>query len=1056
MKKTQLLELISNIRATFMSFFAIALFVLLSIGVFAGISWTSLALQNAADRIYDEGKLYDVEIQFPNGLTDEDIEKIKKIEGVDEIETGYVTTQTMLVSGKSYVTKITSLSETMNQPINVEGKLPEKKNEIALNRKWAEEKGVKVGDKVEFKHDKKRDKNDGMKYLTTDTFKVTAIVDSPAYVSYNTSSYGIANIGSGYIQCLAFTSEKSFDKDAYLGYVEAYIRSDSLRGLRTGSSKHTERLNALTGSITDLGDTLSNQRYKDIKTEYENKIKKLQNKLDKAKSKIQNAEKKLADSRVKLRAAHAEYDESKKKLDAGYQQLIKGQAEYDKAMSDYKESEQFLSDMRVYRDKYENDTLMYADIVLMKQTIDDYRTGRVEENDNTVIFDASVEEFFEHVTEDDWDGDENAERRGRNRAEILEKMDECLEQGETKLAEAKIKLDDGKKTLDDGWAKYNRYNEKLKKAKEKLDEYDAKLAANEAKLADSKSKYQQNVKRLDKAKEKLKLIKNYQWTVISRENNGGQMIIRQYCDLTDNVRYSMAALFIIIGLLVSYSSISRIVKDQIIYIGTKKALGLRRKEITLSYLAYSGMAVIIGSILGLLLGTFGIERILANTIGNRFITGVYPSYFSVGQGVILVLVELVLVLMSTYLACKNTLNRQAVELLKGEKPPKGKERFFENWLIWQKLSLFSKTVVNNCINDRRRVIGTIIGIAGCTSLVVTAITVNNNIGKSMEYQYRDVYSFDTIVRYTDNAENEGGEIQGILDDMGAKSTKVYQSPYRIVKPDGTQDAVTVTVPFEDNYDSFVHLKGESASENYKDGVWISKGYASHFDTRPGDKVSIMDTEGQIHKFTVQGVFDHYMFNNQIVMSKEAFSKGFDEPAEANALIVDSGKNSADDIKSALKGVAGIRMVKDDYSSSKDLFDEFATIAGAIVIVYLVLSVLMAIIVLYDLYAAFIEEKKKELIVLMINGFSLKDARAYIYRDTVVLTVFGIVCGVIFGCIMGNVTILTLEPDKGFFVKCIDWQACMIGAAVSGALAILLCSIAMKKISRFKLSDINKL
>ena len=1055
MKKTQFIELLSNIKATFMSFFAIALFVVLSIGVFAGISWTSPALQSAADRIYDEGSLYDIEIQFPNGLTDKDLDKIRTVEGVDRIETGYVTTQMMRYGGKTHVTKITSLGKTMNQLVHVEGTLPVRRNEIAGNSRWAEEKGLKIGDKVSFKHDKKSDKKDGMKYLKEDRYKVTAIVDSPAYVSYNLSSYGMANIGSGYIQCLAFVSEKSFDTKAYPGYVEAYIRSDSLRGMRTGTKKYSERANEIAEEVTALGDGLSEKRYKDLKTEYRNKIKKYEKKLARSKTRIKNAEKRLADGKAKLRAYHAKYNSSKKKLDKGYRKLVNGQKTYDRALKDYNESKAFVAEMKMYRDKYASDTLTYSDIEEMNRTIDDYKEGRSEDSEYNVKYDENVELFFKTVTPEDWDGDENADRRAVGREENLKRIDENLAEADEKLAEAKVKLDDGKKKLDKGWAKYNKYKKKLNAGKAKLDAYDAKAAAYEAKIAAAKAKYKAGAAKLAKAKDNLKFIKNYDWTIITRENNGGQMVIQRFCDLTDNLRYSMATLFIIIGLLVSYSSISRIVKDQIVSIGTKKALGLRRREITLSYLAYSGVAVAIGSLLGLLLGTFGIEQILAKSIGPRFITGIYSSYFSPLQALGLVAIEMVMVLTTTYLACKNILDRQAVELLKGEKPPKGRERFFEKWMIWKKLPLFSKTVVNNCLNDRRRVIGTIIGIAGCTSLVVTALTVNNNIGKSMDYQYRDVYSYDTIVRYQTSSADPA-DIRSRLDGAGVESTKAYQSPYRIIKPDGSQTAVTITVPFEDNYSDFVHLNGESSEAEYKDGIWISKAYASHFDTDLGDKVRVMDSEGQIKKFTVQGIFDHYMFNNQIVMSRKVFRKVFEQPAEANVFIVDSGKLTADDIKDALKGAAGIRMVKDDYNASKDLFDEFANIAGAIVIVYLVLSVLMAIIVLYDLDSVFIDEKKKELIILMINGFSIKDARAYIYRDTVFLSVLGIICGVIFGCIMGNITVFTLEPDMGFFIKTIDLKACLIGACVSGALAAILCSIAMRKISRFKLADINKL
>ena len=192
------------------------------------------------------------------------------------------------------------------------------------------------------------------------------------------------------------------------------------------------------------------------------------------------------------------------------------------------------------------------------------------------------------------------------------------------------------------------------------------------------------------------------------------------------------------------------------------------------------------------------------------------------------------------------------------------------------------------------------------------------------------------------------------------------------------------------------------------------------------------------------------------MSKEAYLQEFESEAVPNAFLVDSGNLTAKDIKKALSGIKAVRMVKDDYQAAFDVFSDFSNIAGAVVVVYLVLSVLMAIIVLFDLYTVFIEEKKKELIVLMINGFSVRDARQYIYRDTIVLTIIGIILGVIFGAVMGNITIMTLEPDMAYFAKGIDWMACGFGAAASSVLAVVLCSAALRRISRFKLSDINKL
>ena len=329
-----------------MSFFAIMLFVVLSVGVFSGISWTSPALMGAADSLYDEGNLYDVEVQFPNGLTEEDMEKLMAVDGVDEIDTSFTSLQMLQNNGKDYVTKIMSLMDNINRPINVDGTLPQKAGEIALNRLWAQGQNVKVGDAITFKHDAGKGDEDGMTYLTCDTFTVTALVDSPAYVSYNLSSYGFANIGSGYIQCLAFVTTESFDSSAYPGYVQAYIRSDSLRGLGTADTEYKEKVQALSDDITELGNSLAEERYGGIMSQAQQKIGEAEETLADAKEKIEKGGEQIKEGKKALKEGKAEYKSNKKKLDEGYAKLTAGQKEYNDAKRKYDKSVVMYNSMK--------------------------------------------------------------------------------------------------------------------------------------------------------------------------------------------------------------------------------------------------------------------------------------------------------------------------------------------------------------------------------------------------------------------------------------------------------------------------------------------------------------------------------------------------------------------------------------------------------------------------------------------------------------------------------------------------------------------------------------
>ena len=209
----------------------------------------------------------------------------------------------------------------------------------------------------------------------------------------------------------------------------------------------------------------------------------------------------------------------------------------------------------------------------------------------------------------------------------------------------------------------------------------------------------------------------------------------------------------------SYSAVGRIVNEQVTQIGTKKALGLRSREITLSFLAYSGMAVIVGALVGVVAGVIVVEGIISQALSSQFLFAGYPPYIGIPLAIAITAIELVLVLIATWIACRSILKKHAVELLRGKQPPKSVTRFYEKWKIWDKLPLLTQTMVNNCVNDKRRMFSTIVGVAGCAALIVTAITLNDDVLASYDKHYEDVYGFNGIV-YVD------AKVEGSAEDSG--------------------------------------------------------------------------------------------------------------------------------------------------------------------------------------------------------------------------------------------------------------------------------------------------
>ena len=1187
MKPTQIAELIANIKASFVSFFSILMFVAMGVGVFSGIFWASPALQTAADKVFNEGNLHHFQVVYPYGLTDDDVAKLSALPDVDGVEAGYQAVQDFENDNGSFCMKLQTMGRNIDELMVQEGALPLKAGQIALKASNAKFLGLQVGDTITFAHDGTDD--DGMKLLKTDTFTITALVESPEYIAYSGQTYGFSSSGSGSIDAIGWITNAAFDAKAFQdGFPVVNVRSAKLAAF-PGSfgDDYKQASSQVEQEIADLGEELGTARFNELHTEAQKQIENGQAELDKAAAQIADGEKQLADGeqkiadgekqiadgeaqledgKAKLAAGEKKYAAglkaykkkkaaAQKKLKAGKSTLDKAQAEYDKYAGLLKEAkaafntlqdkyaaakkkvdaaESALSKAKATKAKY--DKLLEKSKVTLKEywkavagaygSLDDlydqvraaikalnsaiekaaaeypdaHISGSIPVPASIAGIPASISEKAVEAASSKIDAQvkkaEELLSKARNATirvkgtdysfdtagAIVPAATKAIAQAEKELAKGKKKLDAGKKKYKKAKAAYDKAmaaaNKKLASAEKQLKAARAQVAQGEADLAsakqqladgkaqlkektaelkDGKKKYADGVAKLEDAKREFGLMKEYGWTVASRSYNGGAAEASIFSGITERLSFSMAALFLIVGLLVTYSAVSRIVHEQITQIGTKKALGLRSREVTMSFLAYAGIAVVLGSIVGLAVAVFLVEAIIGHALGARFIMGDYPAYFGIPLALGITLLELALVLAATWFACRGILKEQAVELLKGEKPPAAKQRFYEKWGAWERLPLFTQTIVNNCMNDKRRVFSTLVGVAGCTALVVTAITLNNDVLASYDKHYEEVYGFDAI-SYVEN-DKALGAVREALASAGATNAPVLHRRFAMQQSNGDRAALTVVVPDdEESFSALYHVNPIDGGDVdlSGDGVWVSEAFASHLGAKVGDELAVNGSDGSIVHLKIAGFERFYLTHHEAVMGKAAYEKAFGSNFKANALLVDTSASSFEEVDEAIAGVSGAQPLVDDHEVQRESFKAFSSVSSTVVLVYLMLAVLMALVVLLNLNVMFIEEKKRELIVLMINGFSVADAKRYIYRDTIALTVIGIVCGLVLGAVMGSITVATIEPTAASFFKGLDPIALAAGVGVCAVLALAMSIIALRRIPAFKLTDINKL
>ncbi len=1195
MKKIRLIELGAHIKTNFVAFLSISMFVALGMALFLGIQWSSVALSQAMDRYFESGNTHDIEISFPYGITEENIAELKKIDGVDNLETSYSGYAVVEQDSARYVMRLETAGERIDKPTVLEGSLPTKKGQVALVSWCAEKQGLKLGDTVKLKHDAtNKDDKDGMSGLTTDELTVCGLVEMPNYSYKMPGSLGVSNIGSGQADLVGLIAEETFDTSTFKeGYPVVRIRSNKLDGLETISQEYRDASAPIVGAITKLGGTLGLARFNNLRDEAKNKLDEVQAQIDDGEKQLEDGEKLISDGEKQLEEGKQKVEDGSKLLEDGQQQLIEGTQELVDGRQFLAESQlegQRLLDeayalLRENQTKYDLGLTQYNSFDEVyeefsnkfNQVVGEYDTfiqyySALESDvarldaDNTRLA-AAIEAYDPEHPDQTWGEVEAAYQAVTNDFKMMyethgsiavavdavcqklgiplsiedipapdipelvkEQPEEAksvlaisqeatgiahrfidriegasiniqgitlslkdipggLAQMLAKLTELKAQLDAGKAQLDAGWEEYNtnqqiyeqkiddalaeiqagqdkvdagraevEYNrQQLEEGRKQLEEKTQELEEGKKQLAEKQKELEDGKKQFEEGKEQFAKMVEYEWVVTTRADSGPATGAKTMSGMMGSMRWAMASLFIIVGLFVCYSAVSRLVHEQIIAIGTKKALGFREGEITMMYLGFTGLSTLLGWMVALLLAIFLVEGVVNPTVSRQFAIGDVPIFFSMPELIMLGGIEFVLIAASTWVAVHGLLKREALDLLRGESTANVKKRFYEEWGIWRHMSLFSQTIVNNCVNDPRRVAGTIIGVMGCTALIVTAVTLNDNVAKSIQRQYDEIYHFDSIAYLTDASDAEHQVAMGLYD-QGISSSPVFLRKLQVRKDDGSRSISTLVVPT--NMDAFkkyygvLSTAGGTASIE-EGGLWLSSAYGDHMGAKVGDEITLTEYTGKAHTFKIAGFFEYYVLRQEFVLCAKDYEEAFGEKPVPNALYVRSDGSDISQISQKLLSLDGFQSIVDDHADATYAFNEMKRLLTTVVLIYLGLSALMALMVLLNLDIMYVEEKKRELIVLMINGFSVRDAQSYISRDSIVLTIVGIVIGIVLGSVVGSYTVAALEPEFGTFLKGFNPLAAVVGALGAGVFAIGVLLYALGRVKRFNLTDINR-
>lgn len=614
-----------------------------------------------------------------------------------------------------------------------------------------------------------------------------------------------------------------------------------------------------------------------------------------------------------------------------------------------------------------------------------------------------------------------------------------IEEGEQQLADAKKKLAQAKRDYAAG-------TQKLAQARQDIADGEQTLAENTRLLADAQAELED-------------FVRYEQWTVQIRTDNPSVATAKFYAQSSRRLCYSMALLFVFVGLMVCFTSITRSINESQTIAGVQKALGFRSREILAHYMAYSLLAAAIGVLVGYALGFFGIESVVNDAYAKLYVIGAITNVYVVPEALVIAVVELALIALATWLPCRKLLRRPAVELLKGENYAGGRTRFYEKWRVWQRMSLYTQTTVNNLMNDGARIIATLVGITGCTALIVMSLSLRSAILSTPVRHFERIWIYDASL-VSDTAVPGGHQaLEQVLDESGADYTSVRREAVYIRDETGTLNKADLIVP-EDAEDlrAFIHLDDYRTGRPLSltdDGVIVSYTYAKHYGLKAGDTLHLLDTAGRSHDCVVSGISQHYLSSMQVVMTPSCYQHLMGWAAQSNTLYLRYGAADRNAVAQKLQTTEGYFSLTDESAKWIAKFQEFSGSVMLVVYIGLSLSVTMALLVLLNLNIVCVNEKTNELVVMRINGFSIRAVKAYLYRDNIVLTALGILGGVGIGLALGRCVLEILQKIGDNFYTTPNLTDCLIGAGLAALFSLATNLIALRRVNTLSVSDLSR-
>lgn len=1081
MSKKIFIDAMRTIKKTISKFITLFAIVTLGVSFFVGVSASPQIMSNSVDLYNDQNNLMDIQIFSIYGFDNEDIKVLENIEGIEEVQGKKFVDVLLKVGSNESVTRVVGYEENLggiNQFKLIQGRLPQNETECLIG-KVGDFNFVKIGDEVQLSrpNDDLDDIlgrnsfkvvgivetpeyiNHSLGNSTLNNRQIYQLIYLPEDVfEVDFYSMAVATVENASL-------ENSFGKNYFdvINLVKKRVEEVAL------TQQHVRRNLLVQEAQENYDEGL--KEYEDGKAKYEDEITDAEQKINEGEKQIKKAiqdiaagKEELAEAKTKFKDfvqdAESQLNIGQEKVDVAIKQWESGKKEFEENTKPELLAKKLVLEDRLGGLKEAQDALRLVqvgkeELLLQKQQVD----GRIEQLQSQSSLTIEEKEELQQLllkqatlNEMIADADMKIEMIWINlsssgitdEASLLDAISQIekgiieintgISQAEAEINNAKLILD---KTTDEIELKRNQLSWEVILANEKFEESEKIIRDSEVQVATAKKEIKtgkeelsaaklEGQAELDKgwadlmeAKEEISKLEEGKWIILDRNEHYSSKTYRDTVDQMGAIAKIFPVFFFLVAALVCSTTMTRMIDEQRGQIGALRALGYHKIACSMKYILYAGISTLAGGIIGSIIGMRIFPVTIYSTWGMMYqlppMQYQTPWALIVGANGMFLLVMLGVTMMAT----RKEMKEVPSQLLRPKAPAVGKTILLERIsLIWNKLSFTSKVTARNLFRYKKRFFMTVLGIAGCTALLVAGFGIRSSISLIVDKEFSEMQHYDGFISFKNNlsyseVEKMEEEILNLEGVDKVERISIYASS--VESMDGEKISVSTSV-FEGN-EAMHEIRATRERKTKKvlaltdDSIMINEKLAEVLNVREGDTV-IFESENNISReVMIGGVFESYVGHNVFLTSKY-YQDIFEEKLAANAIAVKINETLSQTELVGIKGVDSLQL----YAPIIKTFNEM--IEGLDIVVYiLILSAgLLVLIVLSNLTSVNISERQREIATLKVLGFNRKEINHYIYKENILLTIIGILFGLVLGTVLHQYIILLVEVENAMFVR----------------------------------------